>query len=1586
MAHPPPQSGPPTSFKTNVNRAKTKRWVEAKSYSYDGDDWGDADEYDDYNGYDEPPAPAPSKPTGLRQRGQSATHSAPFQNEIDQGTSHGGRHPSGNTVGTTPNQLHYGARAVTNPQPQQYPALARSNSFDRGDERRAFSGPGLQQNLPSPVELSQPPPSQKVPAPKPSDSGPNHSAAAQQAPGQPVLAQQTPYGALPNQPGASASSSFPHVLAGKEQVQSPADAQLPAQAAIQAEPVRQNFRLQSHFDPDQHSQRSQQSRSPAGNHRVASRPEQVPQPNFGSRTHSLASNNSSLDYQSRRDLSQPGHQPPFQAGGSPSHSSDSTSSSHFPPRKSSLSQALPNLNQAPAATNLVNSGGEPHLLRDRTDSTGSGKPPNFVRPADIYKRMQEEREKDMRSQDSSTLGLNTNARQTANDSTLSKSTPVSAYVTGKMKMGDSSKAGSTRNLPPNLEPLSNPATTKRNQDNVEAYSMKTQRQNAERPYAQAGLGSMSHPVLPDVTRMSSFGDIFTSSTAGTEGYSDSLSQQPMDLSSHEVPSGPSQNPTQTDLQHQPSVGLRSVVHQAFDMSEDQMPATPSSKADSTIGRSTSGGTSIISPIISRGPSISRAIPNTEEAGKRLPTPPAGLEETTVDKSTPRSSITLTTPKQVPRKASPSQVSGPIMDDILPPNFIPGHRRNTSTPSPNNSPARTPALESSKLAQQPQNVELAVITPTEPVFPVDSGSRSQYSALGGGSTTTIVKSGDTATTGKQPVDWKALDLEARLSKSQVPSVIDTTTKRQGDSASGSPVTPFKDPTRSRPDSPSKNRVRDLAGKFESTSSSRRGSNHSITQSSALLSGGGQKADDISTIRPVTDRLESFRPHLPGAWESFTSDPPKGAILTQDERESGPREHITTAPIRVQPETPLPAATTARFASPESQNKTTTENEDNSSIIKAESSHQDPFAAVAAAGTALAGALVAAVGLKHQDAPEETVTGAHSDTKEAEYPSDAIEDTIRNPNFPVDTVVPPEQLRPQRHDSTMGEISSEPPTPPIKNSPQPTNYIEHDLARDNPAVSVVSSGANTTTVPERSWDNRSQAMLPPLSTDIRNHHYESDRLRREIVRNLSPHGASEPTTAESESPWQEDSRLPADPEVRAYGHDSMVIPKEYESYWNGSNSGGDLSRSSSNLGRLQSMSPQNQGSDAQITPPKPLQFARATQPENKSTHKNTIEPSVRPTLQPHQFSGEKESGDSLPTHLPTDRNRDDTSPHIPENERRMAELPAAPFSQDVESQPRHPDQTHLPDAALRAGVEPTLPTIEPAIHRSPADTHGIPEFYGGNPEPANAGLHEIGSSQNYPWVPEQSAPEATAYGFDQTSSPINMSYATGATHVENREIDPREHQVRADTGLKFAGKSSVADEDYDLPSPPLPPSAQPKIHAFREIMAMRTPEERIQAYEESRQQFANLNTGLAHWLALKSRELPQHADVFSGLQRPFAGDIGHHKSSPSRSKLSGLRPGAQPTPQPYYQQYLGASQQNTGSETVAVPNTPGSTGSQGFSPGGTGSKTTSQNVQAKGKDFLHSAGLLGGKANNAAKGFFSKGKSKLRGSSGVDKVDK
>ncbi|KAI1744797.1 hypothetical protein F4680DRAFT_468651 [Xylaria scruposa] len=85
----PPSSATSNTYKANVNRTKTRKWVEAKVQNYDGDDWG-ADEYDDYDdGNDqhdpEPePLPAPAaRPTGPRQLGP-AGHQLPSSRTFSQ--------------------------------------------------------------------------------------------------------------------------------------------------------------------------------------------------------------------------------------------------------------------------------------------------------------------------------------------------------------------------------------------------------------------------------------------------------------------------------------------------------------------------------------------------------------------------------------------------------------------------------------------------------------------------------------------------------------------------------------------------------------------------------------------------------------------------------------------------------------------------------------------------------------------------------------------------------------------------------------------------------------------------------------------------------------------------------------------------------------------------------------------------------------------------------------------------------------------------------------------------------------------------------------------------------------------------------------------------------------------------------------------------------------------------------------------------------------------------------------------------------------------------------------------------------------
>ena len=56
----------PGTFKTNINRAKSKRWVEAKTVDYGGGGWGDDDDFDDEDDYNYSPPPMGGKGSGLQ--------------------------------------------------------------------------------------------------------------------------------------------------------------------------------------------------------------------------------------------------------------------------------------------------------------------------------------------------------------------------------------------------------------------------------------------------------------------------------------------------------------------------------------------------------------------------------------------------------------------------------------------------------------------------------------------------------------------------------------------------------------------------------------------------------------------------------------------------------------------------------------------------------------------------------------------------------------------------------------------------------------------------------------------------------------------------------------------------------------------------------------------------------------------------------------------------------------------------------------------------------------------------------------------------------------------------------------------------------------------------------------------------------------------------------------------------------------------------------------------------------------------------------------------------------------------------------
>ena len=1508
MSHQTPAGGQSASFNTNVNRAKTKKWVEAKSYSYDGDDWGEVDDYDEYGGYDERgPEPAPAaKPTGLRQRGQSASQMPqdPYQSPVDtriHGTTGG--------LSNRQQQQQYGSRSVTNPHPEpQAPTMRRINSFDPEDERRAFSAAAPLQSM-SKTGLGTQSPIQH-------NQGQN-TARYDFQPGQTFSNQTTPDQPSPARP----SVHTPNRPSMDESVRN-------------VGPPQQLTGTYQNIYPDQPLQS-----------------------NAGGRTQSMASTNSALDFHNRRDFSPSAMPPPLQTRGSPSPKLRSSPS--HPPRKSSLSQenapSLPSDAQAPATTGVGDAGTSQSPARERAAS-GAGKVLPFVRPADIYRRMQEERERERQSQESVRPSMDAIIGETHE----------------RPGLGNQQDSDVGQRLKPTLDPV----TERRSEYGFEGVdvgdqlkpeerrpttSKKFELPNRNRITGPQGAVPPLQPMLPDVSRVSGFGESFFGSTNGShepsqapfENFTGSTASVPAQQESHEaIPD--------KDLRTQPSLGFTSAVHEAFDRAENQVPPTPSSAAGSTVERSTSGGTSTVSPIISRGPSTA-----TESWNPGLPGIDDVATPTTVDahgSSRPLSSSSLGTPKQIARKPSPSPATIPQSPDLPSSSFVPGHRRDLSTPSPDNSPARTPALEVNRQLRQPQEVELAAATPTKPSFNTENSSN-------------VPEIAEQEPNSTDPTE-KEFNGRADVHMESQPLVKDFPGRAE---PAGSPIPYPQNYLRTRTDSGSSSRVRDLADRFES--GSRPGSAHSATPRSSAFGNPMQK-DDLIPARPLADRMESFRPHLPGGWESSASIAPAAALRRPESTvdrtrpnsiatTEAPKEEIVSSPVQAP-----------------------------SSVSQIKDASEDAFVAVAAAGTALAGALAAAVGMEQRNGSEASAIEDASDEQAILRRPEDHGSATHERNISTNTVVNPEATKSFLANSVDEEESSTAaPTPLAMETPlHPTEYSKTpDYFR--PSASQEYQG------PADQSDGMAPAkrspMLPSLNTDREAPQYESDRLRREIVRELSPMISSEPTTAQSDySNYENTSRLSSNQSLPRPGYESGVLPREYESYWNDPNSDDDISHFAGEPDRLEdaTIAHRQQGAavigepliprhlDQGIPPGEPLHLSQPT--ENLPSDPTITDEGSqdRPQVLQHRFSWEQ----PLQSPQPIPADPDTTHEALVSS---MVESPKFAESDTVNEAPGGPVSDFLKSAVYPEGqsFRPQHPREASQVSGSPINVDAPEELKSKTIDqevlfPASrniSGLHDetVGSERELPEhspglevAPSSLENEHTKkmeFGYDNDTNFVGQErpilQSEGRQNIEPPVLEPSLPELPIHDP---APKLSARDDELPLPAP----NFQPKITAFREILALKSPSERIRAYDDTREQFANQNTGLAHWLAITANDLPEHADLWENPTRRPAFQV--HKPSPSRSKFSGLLQSGGHSGQPY---------PNNAQSALASTGPLGNTSSYGYSPsGGSSGKLSSQQVQAKGKDLLHTAGVFGGKANVAAKGLFSKGKSKLRGSSGVEKV--
>ncbi|CAI6335650.1 unnamed protein product [Periconia digitata] len=800
-AQAPSPANQPVSYKTNVNRAKTKKWVEAKKNAYDGDDWGDYDEYDEY-GADQPPVPAmpPPAPKGYGQR------------------------------------LDQPARSFTEPRQQPAPShSARRNSFEAGEEQRAFSASVTQ----SPLD----------------DYG------------------HQPFGAPPQ--------------------------------------------------PQPQTQTHPAYRQPSG-----------------------AESDISDTPQHRKDFVAAALPPPLTtraSTGPPMAPTSSPPNTQFPPRKSSIGQSdLPS----------------PTSPRARAPSNPN-KPLPFVRPSDIYKRYEEDKQRT--SMDSSRPSI---------DSLNAASAPPS-------KEGKITDAGNT------LQPL----------------QTVSERKSGYLPgpnTAGNDQSSSSQSWLPPVESMVSFDSDFWPGGQQTQ-LSDPSSNTPADQ------------------------GFRSVVDQAFTRNDEQrsVPPTPISKSESGVSRSNTDSTAGISPIMSRVPSgAASALRNRNQNGEG--STPVIVEEAGERPPTANAMGGITPPKH----------SRNISNTSLP----------LATPNSVESPARSPAIEPQKNVPEPVSAQLSTLA-----SPVSDAS---------------TREADIAMAVSQNPNIPAPELGA-LEKDSQRAYLDSH-NLQSTSSEALP--------RSRSESPSKGRVQELAGKFGDVSQSRRNSTQSNASRNSQES--WEKSQDNSrpssvvqdpATRPNAEREASFRPKLPGQWESYATS---AATPYDADKQLG----------------------SAKDAETGNQNSSSLQEVDfaptTSKHPVASAEPSDPLAALKVAGAAAAEALQASFGGQNSQNP----------TRE----------------IPPGDVLP----RPLLVERTPSAMSSIPPTPPAKDTPA------SETPPPLPPLKGKEAGSDSRRTSGAHGNLERPGILPQLSVDPSTEDRESDRLRKEIVASLTPKRTSvdptEQTSLQSMSP--------------------------------------------------------------------------------------------------------------------------------------------------------------------------------------------------------------------------------------------------------------------------------------------------------------------------------------------------------------------------------------------------------------------------------------------------------------------------------------
>ena len=1106
-------------------------------------------------------------------------------------------------------------------------------------------------------------------------------------------------------------------------------------------------------------------------------------------------------------------------------SRDESPAKRFPPRKTSLSQDNPIL-EPNLPSGLSDSANNTFPA---SESTESAKPLPFIRPADIYKRMEEEREKERRSQESSRPSIDSNASRPrerdifpSTRQSQESSRPKIDAATGVVRDNQSP----ARAPPPSLHNSEQLPGESRSADAPEDMDVPRKQKSTLDPVAERkseyGFENMLKEAGPDhpsssallstisthseqaepltaISASSNYSDRpdhVTASSMGSEkslphflpvfgGVSDfgtdsidpknstsrdnlspvrqpAFEVQTVQPSSSALSAAPNSSPQQaqdaaptgamasdpvaSQMRHNPSVGLRSVVHQGFDDSQEQVPQTPLSTADSAV-RSNSASASDISPIISRAPTSAPADADSRQTGSSQH--PSIAEEIDEASTTPAH---LEAAKIPMLQEAAQTISEPPLPPLPPPPPVKdGYRRDYSIPSPGNSQARTPLTVGTVRVPEAEVASKSSATPTD--------SRKPWRIP--------------PTTSEDPQDRESqtngFRTNAALADSPLPATPSNSGALSGLSTRGS--------------------VRELAEKLESRSG--RGSPAiSLDQ-------------DPETPRPLHARLDSFRPSLPGGWESYSTN----VEVPSHQQEQDPIVHRTEQ-----------AVGRTHMQRDEAEDSPVSSEDDDIPTAgppkpRREESDYGPsktaFVAAAAAGSALVGAFTSTTGLdpKRDDTPK-SYEGSE-DEPMINNRGDRDEISTRD----LGNLTSKDQGGTLATDREEEPPAASPlaPSPPTKDTTSEIDtpgttlgYFPPPL-RTSRVLETAPPAANAVSSPTR------LPMVPALSSETSRQDTENDRLRREIVRSLTP--KSTRYEGESARPFDDEAPLPQVPvtnQLHSSRLDSDDLAEPEDS--NARNLNSDLNQNDLNL---------SQAATALRMTEKALPQPNASvdhrrQPD-ASQARIVADPENRPALE-QRFSWEPQ---------PESR----TSSIGQSTALAPASSPRAAQGIQGESVSH---ETIRPYA--QPNTPPTTVSARAVPPMAPADTLRHVQ---------DAGTTNFGEASRRADAPRQSTSAEPTFRPDQTG--LRATDSNSLLHSSARETP------------------------------------------FRDILSLGTPQDRIQAFNTNRAAVASQDTGLDEWLKAMGNQMSEHSDVLRNNGRLSAQEnesLATFKPSPARSKFQRL----------------------------------------------------------------------------------------------------